>query len=229
MHNRFFLFFFISRLREALRPSTAKAKVNLFILFSRCVLFNDKCFWEVHFCLHVRQTVVAPKRNEHRFKCLQVSEYKSCNANLLFIKVTAVFAKGRMSQVRCFLFFFTVSDDECEGCVGQPLCMGWLTCGQKNKQTKKFCGKTKMSFWNVSMPAASVKWKALRAQMGKRNPTRVLLLNYVKNTVLNRCLKPLKRTEYCKWTLLMWFSHNSEEFVLLEVQRLISEYVKCPS
>lgn len=135
MHNRFFFFFFISRLREALRPSTAKAKVNLFILFSRCVLY--KCFWEVHFCLHIRQTVVAPKRNEHRFKCLQVGEYKSCNANLLFIKVTAVFAKGRMSQVQCFLFFFTVSDDECEGCVGQPLCTYGLTDLWTEKQTNE--------------------------------------------------------------------------------------------
>lgn len=130
-----------------------------------------------------------------------------------------------------FLFFFTVSDNECEGCVGEPLCTyvwaDWLVDRKSNKQ-RNVAGRPRYPFETSPCQPLSNEKLCAYAQMGKRNPTPVLLLNYV-NTVLNRCLKPLKRTEYCKWTLLMWFSHNSEGFVLLEVQRLISEYVKCPS
>lgn len=36
-----------------------------------------------------------------------------------------------------FLFFFTVSDNECEGCVGEPLCTYGLTDLWTEKQTNK--------------------------------------------------------------------------------------------
>lgn len=71
-----FFFFYLKPERNSVRPSTAKTQIHLFILFSR----------GQNFCLHVRQTVAAPKKNKtslQMFASRWIVATNSCTSEVL--------------------------------------------------------------------------------------------------------------------------------------------------